>query len=805
MGEGYRVAWVTLDARDNAPTRLWAAIAEALSLSGIHDTTSTLTSRPPPQDTAGVMNVIDTAGVPVWLFLDETDRLRDKKALCSLETLVRQTPDNLRLVLAARTLPRLHLSRLRLEGRLLEIGMPELAFTRPEAEALFSSHRVRLTPAELDLLMHRTEGWPAGLRLAAMSLGDESTRTAKLAAFPGNDHAVTHYLAEEVLGSHPYRVHQFLRATSICDVISADLATALAGQDNSGEILDRLDRANSLVDRTSRPGGWYRYHPVLRSVLLAELDRLQPFVRRGLHQTAAEWFRDSSQPLTALEHAIAAGHDQLVNELVEAYGLQEILKGHAGVLHRLLSGLPTAMRARPFTVLIAAAAALDVCELPVADDRLSAIDKLGRPLPSGRLRALHSTVKLQRARFDGQVTESPEVLAATAKDRTGDLNLDTLGMINRGIAMLSHGEHAQAEQILQRALELATHGRLEHAVLQSLIQLAAVSGARGDLARMDKQAAHAVEYATARGWARTMDCAAAYTMRGAKAYLQLDSERARQFSALAKQLVPAHTEPPAALATLVLDAVLTLEGTELSTTAAEQVHDRWRCLSSAQIAPQLIAYTAPTMQRIALRAGQQHWATDVMEHVEATLACTAEQALVQAALQAHRAKPGQARRLLVPALIGDAQAVVVTTAIDAWLLEASLLAAADDWHRAHSAMTKALILAVPISALRPFRDGGPPVRDLLVKGAGRFGKLDRFVTTMLAKLPPSSAVPVDQLTNREQELLVELPSLQTAEEIAGALFVSVNTVKSHLRGIYRKLGVNHRRDAVAVARQRGLL
>lgn len=747
------------------------------------------------------MNLIGTAGVPVCLILDEIDRLRDKKALCSLETLVRQPPDNLRLVLAARTLPRLHLSRLRLEGRLLEVGMPELAFTRSEAEALFSNQRVLLTPAELDVLMHRTEGWPAGLRLAAISLRDESTRAAKLAAFPADDHAVAHYLAEEVLGSRPYHVHQFLRATSICDVVSADLATALVRQGNSGEILDRLDRANSLVDRTSQPGGWYRYHPVLRSVLLADLDRQQPFVRRGLHRTAAEWFRDASQPLSALEHAIAAGHNQLVNELVEAYGLQEILKGHAGVLHRLLSGLPTATRARPFVALVAAAAALAICELSAADEHLSTIDKLG----VGHLCALHSTVILQRARLDGKVTESPEVLAATAKDRTGDLNLDTLSMLNRGIAVLSHGRHAQAEEILQRALELATHGRLEHAVLQSLVQLAAVSGARGDLARMDEQAAHAIEYATAWGWARTMDCAAAYAMRGAHAYLQLDSGRARQFSALAKQLLPAHAKPPAVLAALVLDAVTAFEGTEPSTTTAEQVRDRWRRLSSIQIAPQLSAYIAPSTQRIALRAGQQDWATDVLEHVETTLACTAEQALVHAALQAHRAKPSQARRLLAPALIGDAQAVVVTTSIDVWLLEASLLAAADDWHRAHRAITKALTLAVPISALRPFHDGGPPVRDLLVKGVGRFGKLDRFVSTLLAKLPTSPAAPVNQLTSREQELLVELPSMQTTEEIAGALFVSVNTVKTHLRGIYRKLGVNHRRDAVAVARQRGLL
>jgi LuxR family maltose regulon positive regulatory protein len=174
-------------------------------------------------------------------------------------------------------------------------------------------------------------------------------------------------------------------------------------------------------------------------------------------------------------------------------------------------------------------------------------------------------------------------------------------------------------------------------------------------------------------------------------------------------------------------------------------------------------------------------------------------ALLLAELQASRAKLGQARRLLAPALSGDARPVAVTTSIDAWLLEASLLGRTDDWHRAHGAVAKALTLAEPISALRPFQDAGPPVRDLLVKGIGR------FVSTTLATLPASPAAPIDRLTSRELDLLVELPSMRTTEEIAESLFVSVNTVKTHLRGIYRKLGVSHRRDAVVVARERGLL
>jgi LuxR family maltose regulon positive regulatory protein len=771
--ERYRVAWITLDARDNDPSCLWREIAEALALSGIRDTTP---------DPAALMNVITAAENPVCLILDEADHLHDNEVLRGLETFVRQTPDNLRLVVAARTPPRLHLSRLRLEGRLLEIGMPDLAFTTAETEAHFRNHHLRLSQAELDLLTRRTEGWPAALRLAAMSLGEESGDTAKLDAFPAEDPALADYLAEEVLGPHPLRIHQFLRATSICETVSAELAAALAGNADSGEILDRLDRANALVDRVGRPG-WYRYHPVLRSVLLAELDRRQPSVRSRLHRIAAEWFRDSGLPLTALEHAVAARHDSLVHELVEAYGLQEILSGQAESLHRMLSGLPN--HGKPFTALIAAAAAISVNDAPAADEQLSTIGSLR----SEHAHALHSTVLLQRAQLDGQATDPPDVLVATAAKHSGDPDLDTLSMLTRGAALLRLGELTHAERILRSAMGLAAEGHREHAVLQCMVQLAVISGARGDLLRMDEEAARAIQYATERGRETTAHCAAAYAMRAALAYLQAND--ARDFSRIARELF----ESPM---TCLLDTVT-------RTDRAERIRDCWQRFSSTHVAPQLAAYVAPPALRIALQAGQQDWATEVVVYVEATLAHTAELALVDAALQAHRGKPGQARRLLAPILAGDAQAVAVTTKIDAWLLDASLLAAADDWHRAHNAVSKALALAEPMSALRPFLHGGPAVRDLLVKGAGRFGKLDRFVSAALARLPASPAPPVDRLTSREQDLLIELPSMRTTEEIAESLFVSVNTVKTHLRGIYRKLGVNHRRDAVTVARQRGLL
>jgi LuxR family maltose regulon positive regulatory protein len=166
---------------------------------------------------------------------------------------------------------------------------------------------------------------------------------------------------------------------------------------------------------------------------------------------------------------------------------------------------------------------------------------------------------------------------------------------------------------------------------------------------------------------------------------------------------------------------------------------------------------------------------------------------------------GSPRQLLTPVLTGQARSIVATTVVEAWLLEAHLADRAGEGNRAHEALCQALAIAAPQNALRPFHDAGHSVRALVARGAGRFGRLETFATTVRESLLVHVPDLADGLTEREQVLLAELPSMRTVEEISRTLFVSANTVKTHLRGIYRKLGVKQRRDAISVARERGLL
>jgi LuxR family maltose regulon positive regulatory protein len=221
--------------------------------------------------------------------------------------------------------------------------------------------------------------------------------------------------------------------------------------------------------------------------------------------------------------------------------------------------------------------------------------------------------------------------------------------------------------------------------------------------------------------------------------------------------------------------------------------------------PVLAAYLAPACQRMALRMGDHAWAVELLEWTASLPLPRGEHLLLHANLQACDGKTSSAQRLLQPILCGKVQTAVVPTLVDAWLLEAQLAHRVADTHRAHEALTQALAIAAPHHTLRPFHEAGESIRTVLANGIGRFGQLESFAATVLDTLPASAPTLIDGLTERERDLLVELPSMRTVEEIAESLFVSVNTVKSHLRGIYRKLGVNRRRDAVAVARQRGLL
>jgi LuxR family transcriptional regulator, maltose regulon positive regulatory protein len=793
------VAWVSIDNEDNDPALLWLAILRALRGSGAWDQDCPLDrlTPPPGEPYATFLNAVIAAleqvPQPVILVLDGVHDVQSVEPVRALDILLRHTPATLRIVLAARFPPPLILPRLKLEGRLREIGPGDLAFTREEARHLYASEGIRLPETELGLLMERTEGWAAGLRLAAITVADSARPAELITGFTGDSRVVADYLLGEVLARQPEDVQQFMLSTCVCRTFTADLAAVLSRQENAGQILDRLEHTSILVGKGEGARRWYRYHPLLRGYLRAELGRRRQSAGQELHRLAADWFLDAGDSLRAMEHGVAAEDDDLVTRLVGRSGLEQILKGQSGKLRAILDTAPARVLNRPSVALVAAAAALDLGDLIAADRWLRAINTAARPLRTQRSRALHATVLLQRSRLQGNVSTALTALRATKAGHTGDLDLDLFTLVNRGIATAWTGHHQAAKDDLQHALRLAVTEQRDAAVLQSKAHLAALAGAEGELTQMGEQATAAIEFAESRGWGRNSRSAYLYLLLAAEAYQRLEDDRARRLVKVATELMPRSVDPTIELTALTLHAMIMFDTAEHPHEIAAALREHWQRLGGASLAPALIAHAAPPQQRMALRVGEYSWALEVLQRVEDLSIPCGESGLLRAILHAHKGKTSSTRRLLAPILTGEIRTLAVPTVIDAWLLEAHLADRSLDYHRAHEALSRAPAIAAPRNALRPFRDAGHSIHTILARGAGRFGRLEPFATQVRTALPASVPDPTDGLTEREQALLVELPSMRTAEEIASTMFVSVNTVKTHLRGIYRKLGVSQRR------------
>jgi LuxR family maltose regulon positive regulatory protein len=799
----YAVAWVSLDNEDNEPALLWAAVLRALRAAGVCAAPGLLARiEPHPAFLASLSTIFEQLSRPVVLVLDGVHEVYSGSAARTLNIFLRHLPPMLRVVLASRFPPPLMLPRLRIEGRLREIGPDSLAFTAEEAHQLYASEGIQLSVSELEVLMERTEGWAAALRLAAITLS-ESEAPSEL--ITGDERVVADYLVGEVLDRQPEDVQQFMLSTCVCRVFTSDLAAVLSKQDNAGQILDCLERTNILSTHRTEKHRWYRYHPLLRSYLRAELSRRRLSAKARLHRTAAGWFLAEGDPLRAMEHAIAAADHDLVTRLVAKYGLEQVLKGESVGLQRILDTTQAQVLGRPSVALVAAETALDLGDPLAADRYLRRLGANTQPLRTQRLRALHAVVRLHRSRLEGDLGVAAAELKATRAGQTGDVDVDLLAMLNRGIAAAWAGRHKAAKRDLHRALRLAVSERRHAVSLQCRAHLAAVAAAEGDLAQMSGHASAAVEFAESHGWADTSRCVYLYTLLGAEAWERLEEDRAAHLAARAVGLMTDMVDPTVELFALTLRAAVEFDDAEEPHEIAAELRGHRQRLAGKAIAPSLIAYAGPIQARLALRVGEYGWADEVQKELAELLAPCAERVLLQAMLHAHRGKVSSTRRLLAPVLSGELRPMMAPTVITAWLLESHLAHRSDDGYRAHEALAQALAVAEPWGALRRFRDAGQTVRTVLAQGAGRFGRLESFAGKVLAALPASAPDLSDALTEREQALLAELPSMRTAEEIANGLFVSVNTVKTHLRGIYRKLGVNHRRDAITVARQRGLL
>ena len=377
---GHPVAWLSLDAGDNDPARFWRHAVAALDRArpGTGERVAGLLGPSAPASFQGLVTALinDLAGEEALLVLDDYHVISAQQVHESLSFLVEHRPAGIGLVLASRSDPPLSLARLRARGQLTEIRVAELRFTPAEAGELLQHAASALPDASVAALAARTEGWAAGLQLAALSLRGQHDATAFVAAFTGSHRYVLDYLAEEVLDRQDEQLRTFLLETSVLERLSGPLCDAVTGREGSQALLEAAERAGLFLIPLDELRGWWRYHHLFADLLRARLQQEQPGRLAQLHRNAAAWCQEHGLADDAIGHAAAAGEMLWAARIIEQhFDLAHRIRGEAATIDRWMSVLPAeVVRSRPRLLLAQAHMAADRGHPEVVEPLLEAVD-----------------------------------------------------------------------------------------------------------------------------------------------------------------------------------------------------------------------------------------------------------------------------------------------------------------------------------------------------------------------------------------------------------------------------------------------
>jgi LuxR family maltose regulon positive regulatory protein len=760
---------------------------------------------------------------PVILVLDDVHEATDPGVLNGLDVLLRHAPPPLRLVLSARRPPALSLARLRVSGDLADVGAADLACTAEEAGDYFAMLGMDVGAAERGEILRRTEGWMAGIRLAAMQAGRPTGGGTACPAGPGP--LVTEYVWDEVLGRQEPGTRALLTRTSVVGEVSGDLADAICGRTGSAATLARLSRENCLVDRLEGPARGYRYHPLLREVLSADLHRQFPAEVPVLLGRAARWYAAHGRALDAVHAAVGAGDwDQAAGVLAgSAIGI--VMSDGPRRLEAVLGLFPASQAGEAAVAAAWAGARLWRGD---AEGAAAYLDSAGRAVQHAAaatrrviepaLAALRILCAAERSDRDPALTRSGWALAGPAEDSAAtrdEHRAAGLLWFALGCASLRGWDIAAAARALRHADHQLSTGGSDRLRARARAWLALALACAGELS-LAQQAADDVR---TRAIPVTPEDACLAALGAAQVSLARDDLLAAQRllgeAGGGRRAGHLPGEPSVAVLGALLQARVLVADSDPA--GARAVLSRLR-EGPAPAWAGLARAAAVAEAETALRAGDLGQARALLRAAGAARPGAGEPARAGAGLLLARADlllaegDFAAARDAAAGCLGAAGALTVHEHTRALVAAAVAHRRLGQVARAAAEVGEALGLAEPEGAYRVFLDGGPAVRAAVTvlvpptsRYAGFIGRvLGRFdgCGPRLAAAGGRAGVP---LTDSERAVLRFLPSHMTNEEISAALFLSVNTVKTHLRSAYRKLGVRSRRDAIARGRRLGLL
>ena len=804
-----RIAWLGLDEGDRDPARFWACVTAALAAGGsVLGAPLVPRSREARDDLpSDLVNTVRKLSSPVVLVLDDVHMLAGSEVLPGLALLIHHAPAALRLILCGRSAPGLHLAKMRLSGYLSEVQAADLACTAQEAEAYLDVLGLAMGPTKRDSLLHATEGWMAGPRLAALiAARDGDLNVEAIAADP----IVADYMQDEVLDRQPPGVRQFLRRTSIAERLTPGFAERLSGEPGGARILDTLNRDNNFVCRDGQ--GKYRYHPFLRQVLLAELHHEMPAEVPGLFASASRWAAGQGDVIEAVRCVTEAADWAAVPRVLTEAGLAGALPDRAGDFEAELGRLPAEGRAEP-----AVAAALALVRLCRGDpdSAVTYLDLAAMSLEEVAQDRLVielwlAMLRLVRRPDDGSIAlcRSLADKARASAGRQSEHQALGLLWLALGTVLLGRWEVADAASALTAADHQLTAAGTVPLAMRARGWLALALALGGDLA-----AATALSGGL-RG-AATADLAGVCLATIAAAQVAIE----RDDLLLAQRLLddadpavvcPLPGEPDVAvlLAMVRARAALAEGDTERASDLARLAREKYE--KAGQVLGVLdfeVAMRAADLGLAAAALGPpprggkpgQRWERPdkVAARARLLLADGDPAAALVLALSVARADQDADGDGPRPSL-RDRVTALLTAAV------AARRTGTDD--KAAKLLEEALTSAEPHDMYRPFLDVGGAVHSaiaLLISpsspAAGYAARVHEHFVCQPSSRAAGSA-PADRetpaLTTSELAVLRLLRSYMSNQDIADTLFLSVNTVKTHLRSVYYKLGVSSRREAV---------
>jgi LuxR family transcriptional regulator, maltose regulon positive regulatory protein len=771
-----------------------------------------------------VLSELADARSGVTLVIEDLHELTSPEALAQLTRLLTNLPPRVHAILTTRHDVRLRLHQLRLAGELAEIRAADLRFSERETSELLDASGIALSAAGAALLHQRTEGWAAGLRLAAISLIGHPDPERFVAEFSGSDRTVAEYLLAEMLDRQPAEVQDLLLRTSLLDRVNGELADLLTGRPGSERILLDLEDANAFVESLDPERAWFRYHHLLADFLRLELRRTLPDQVPVLHRRAAEYFIRQGQLVNAIRHTQAAGAWADAARMLADHSFSLTLDGQAQTMQALVRAFPPGTDHLELA-LVRAMGDLAQGRLDEAAAHLAVAEAHVRTTTPDRRRRLGvavASLQLALARRRGQLAGVIEQVRFLDSPVTGPSDEDiALGSDLRAVALMNLGtaeawtlglpDAPDAERHLREGAVLARKIGRPYLEVACLAQLGFASLVLHSFATTQRRCREAIALAERHGWGTEPVIAPALIMLAATLVWTGEFDEGERWLRRTERALQTDAGP---------DIRLLLHQTAGILHAGRG--RRHEALEEFGAAEDLGSQLADDSQALASRVTRWLIAT------QARLGMTGEARALVTALDDERASSGEIRnaRAVICLAEGDPAGALGTlrdvldgTAPvqgDVTVMEAHLLAGLahrelGDQRAANQAAERALALAEADRLILPFAmTGSAGLLEALPRHETAHAALLADILDVLHGASPApsgqSRLPqAEELSPGELRVLRYLPTNLSRPEIAGELSVSPNTVNAHIRSIYAKLGVRDRSSAVQRARELRLL